>query len=57
MMTDAAPPSTTKQHEFPRSILKALQQFNVEICIENLEPEYMHVWKVCQGYIEAPFTL
>lgn len=57
MMTDAALPSTTKQHEFPRRILKALQQFNFEICIENLEPEYMHVLKVCQGYTEAPCTL
>lgn len=56
-ITDAALPPTIKQHEFPCRLLKALQQFNVEICTENLELECMQVLKMCQGYIEAACNL
>lgn len=46
-MTDAALPPTMKKHEYPCRLLKAFQEFNIEICTETLQPEYMHVFKMC----------
>lgn len=50
-------PPTTKQHEFPGRLLKALQVFNAEICVEHLGPEHVHILKMFSCYTELACSL